>query len=71
MVLSIDEKNQYSKYIVNSLVQKFRYSEKEAITMVKKSSIIDDISNDYDKIIRFNSDDLAQELIVKYKNTEV
>ncbi|WP_242851181.1 hypothetical protein [Clostridium novyi] len=36
MVLSLEEKNEYSRYIVNSLVQKFRCCEDDAIAMVKK-----------------------------------
>lgn len=67
MVLSLEEKNEYSRYIVNSLVQKFRCCEDDAIAMVKNSCIVDEIANDFDKIICFNSDEIAALLISKHK----
>ncbi|WP_242845212.1 hypothetical protein [Clostridium novyi] len=52
---------------MNSLVQKFRCCEDDAIAMVKNSCIVDEIANDFDKVICFNSDEIAALLISKHK----
>ncbi|KGM98289.1 hypothetical protein Z968_00715 [Clostridium novyi A str. 4552] len=67
MVLSLKEKNEYRRYIVNSLVQKFRCCEEDAKAMVENSCILDEIANDFDKVICFNSDEIAELLISKNK----
>ena len=69
MLLSLKERNEYRRYIVNSLVQKFRCCEDDAIAMVENSHIVDEIANDFDKVICFNSDEIAALLISQNKKS--
>lgn len=67
MLLSLKEKDEYRRYIVNSLVQKFRCCEDDARAMVEDSCIVEEIANDFNKVICFNSDEIAELLVCKNK----
>lgn len=67
MILSAQEKKQFEDYVVNSLIEKYKYKKEKAKEIVEQSSMIYELEKDPSKIIYFDSEFWASKLSARTK----
>lgn len=67
MILSLHEKEQLKKYVINSLIERYNYEKGKASSIVNDSSLIEELEKDPIKIMYFDSEFWASKLSARSK----
>ena len=71
MSLSLKEKQQFKKYVVDVLIEKFNYGKEVAEELVAKSGVIEEfennLGNEPEYVMNFDPQFMAEKLVSKNK----
>ncbi|AYF54316.1 hypothetical protein G8S49_10370 [Clostridium botulinum C] len=71
MSLSLKEKQQFKKYVVDVLIEKFNYEKEIAEELVAKSGVIEEfennLGNEPEYVMNFDPQFMAEKLVSKNK----